>query len=889
MPFRLILCFVLAVAASATQALAYEEACVCRYCQQARALAERGAPGPDVPEDADTGSKFAPDRVVDVKRIAIDVTPDFKQRTIEGTTTITFDPIGAKVREVVLDAVDLRIESVEATQEIEEYVSTDKKLTILFKQPLKNGEDASVTVKYTAEPKQGLYFRTPELGYPEGDTHIWTQGETHEAPHWFPCFDYPNERSITEVTCRVPEGMTVVSNGKKVGEKVDAKTGLKAVHWVQEKPHVSYLVCLVAGNFHKLEDKHNDTPLGFYTQPSLAEHAPNAFADTRKIMAFYEEEIGVPFPWVKYDQATILDFTSGGMENTSLTTLTDRTVNPKSITEVRPSYGLDAHEMAHQWFGDLVTCKDWSHLWLNEGFATFYTHLYAGHQYGRDEMLYGLYRDATGRVLSETKDTRPIVYRDYKDAWEQFDFRAYPKGSWVLYMLRCQLGEDVYRQAITSYLKRHQLSSVVTAELIEELENTSGKSLDRFFDQWVFHGGTPSLKVTYKWLPEDKLAHVNVKQTQEVSDKVRLFHLPSKLRFYVDGEPTDHQVEITGKEQDFYVPLTGKPELVRFDPAYTLLATVDFKLPQEMLEKQLENKDDMIGRLLAAEALSKEDNHKSVAALRKALNEDPFYGVRKAASEALRKLHTDEAYTALAESLDQPDPRVRLAVVEDLGKWYRPETLRRLRSVVENEENPMIVAAAVRAAGKFGGEGAQRLVARAIDEESFRNIVASAAIEAAGDLANPRLAEAALKKLETSRHGFSDRDYGAALKTTAGLYRDKKEKAPARKLIESALTDPSTAVRGAAIEALGELRDPQAIPALNTLTGVEHPRYAGAAKKAIEKIEQETPLTPQEVSELRKLVRELQEQSDKLKESVDSLKEKKEAKGEEGEDEESED
>lgn len=175
--------------------------------------------------------------------------------------------------------------------------------------------------------------------------------------------------------------MVVISNGRKLSDE-SADGGMKRVHWLQDKPHASYLVCLVAGKFHKLEDKYRDISLGFYAQPSLAEHAANSFADTKAIMAFYEGEIGVPYPWDKYDQATIRDFTSGGMENTTITTLFHGTLFSKETENIRSSRNLDAHEMAHQWFGDYVTCEDWSHLWLNEGFATYYTHLYNEHKLG---------------------------------------------------------------------------------------------------------------------------------------------------------------------------------------------------------------------------------------------------------------------------------------------------------------------------------------------------------------------------------------------------------------------------------------------------------------------------------------------------------------------------
>ena len=448
------------------------------------------------------------------------------------------------------------------------------------------------------------------MGYPETDTHVWTQGETHEARYWFPCFDYPNERSSTEIICHVPLDMTVLSNGRKMSESFDPTTGLKAVRWLQEKPHVNYLICLVAGYFEKLEKQHRDVPLGFYVQPSLAKYAENSFEDTQQIMEYFESEIGIPFPWEKYDQVTIRDFVAGGMENTTLTTLTHRTLFSKATENIHTTRRLDAHEMAHQWFGDLVTCKDWSHLWLNEGFATYYTHLYEGHKFGRDAMLYGLYRDAEDRVLTQTKNPKPIVYNQYKQSNEQFDYRAYPKGSWVLHMARCQLGPDLYRACIRDYLSQHALSSVVTEDLRKIIEQNSGRTFDQFFDQWVYHARHPDLKISYQWMAKEKLAKVTIEQTHPTNDNVLLFRMPTKLRFISGTDVVDHPVLIEDKKHDFYVPLKKKPDSVRFDPEYTLLATVHFKKSDDLLVAQTNLKYDVIGRVLAAKALGDRKTHR---------------------------------------------------------------------------------------------------------------------------------------------------------------------------------------------------------------------------------------------------------------------------------------
>ena len=204
-----------------------------------------------------------------------------------------------------------------SSEAILDYQVTDEKIIVTFAQPVPADKEAWVKIEHRAEPTEGMYFRTPEMGYKAGDTHLFTQGESVEARHWYPCLDSPNEKFTSEITCRVPAGMTVLSNGRLVSEEKDPTTGLVAVRWLQDKPHANYLLSLVAGYFKKVEDRHRDVPLAFYTPPSEIDEATNSFCDTKDIMAFYEDEIGLPYPWAKYYQVAVNDFVAGGMENTS--------------------------------------------------------------------------------------------------------------------------------------------------------------------------------------------------------------------------------------------------------------------------------------------------------------------------------------------------------------------------------------------------------------------------------------------------------------------------------------------------------------------------------------------------------------------------------------------
>ncbi|MEO2004162.1 MAG: hypothetical protein ABGY41_08690 [Candidatus Poribacteria bacterium] len=288
----------------------------------------RGAEGQE-------GRKYAPDRLIDVQLVRIEVTPDFDRRSITAVTSIEFRPIAEPVREIALDAVGLAVSSITSDREIEGYSVREKQISITFVKAIPPGEDATVTVAYTAEPKKGLYFRTADMGYREEDTQLWTQGETYEARHWFPSFDYPNERFQSEVICHVPGDMTVVSNGLKVGEFVDEATGLKTSHWHQQKPHVNYLIALVVGRFAKLESTYRDIPLGFYVPETQRDFAANSFRDTAEIMGFFEKDIGVPYPWVKYDQVAVLGRLLARIHDTgeSLRLEHRRTLGPETVVD----------------------------------------------------------------------------------------------------------------------------------------------------------------------------------------------------------------------------------------------------------------------------------------------------------------------------------------------------------------------------------------------------------------------------------------------------------------------------------------------------------------------------------------------------------------------------
>lgn len=820
------------------------------------------------------GRKYTRDRRVDILHVKLDVTPDFAKRTVAGTMTMRFKPIALPLAELELDAVDLNIAEVKAEgAKVTEHEVTNEKLIVTFANPVAADAEVTLSVRYSAQPEHGLYFRTPEMGYKQGDTQVWSQGEAELHRFWFPSYDYPNERFTSEVICHAPKGMQVVSNGTLQSEKPEAD-GLVSFHWLQNKPHVNYLIALAAGYFHKLEDKAGKLPLAMLVPPSHKEQAANAFADTRKIIEFYQKEIGVPFAWDKYWQVYCLDFIAGGMENTSCTFEAAGMLFNSDTEDLRTLHRLDAHETAHQWFGDLVTCRDWAHLWLNEGFASYYTILYEEQKLGKDAMNYSLWLEAD--EVFRSNDTRPIVWRDYGDPMQQFDSRAYPKGAWVLHMLRSQLGTDLYRKCIKTYLDRHRSGIVSTDDLQDVIEEVSGLSFDQFFDQWLHHGGVPEFKVDYAWDSGAKMAKLTVRQTQKLSDQVRLFRVPLPVSFRVAGqkEPLRFTMDVSKEVEDFHVSLPAQPELVRIDPEFTVLAKVSFTPPGPMLDQQLQS--DMIGRLLAVRSL----DHKHIAKLGKILREDKFHAVRSEAAKALAKIGEPESRAELiASSANQKDAHTRHTVVQALASLNTAESQETLWKLAQTEKNPAILASIIETWSARPGEPAvSEALKKHLAASSYQNMIELAAIKALRAQDDESAAPLVLARLQQTQE-LRGRDVSMAFDALAFLARrpTNVNRDAVRDFLGEKLSDPRHDWRMAAAKALGTLRDPKALGLLDLMLAISGGDRIDPVREAAAKSAQDIRAGLESPADLKKLwdrVQQLQKKSEDQAKEIEALKKK---------------
>ncbi|MBI4013416.1 MAG: HEAT repeat domain-containing protein [Candidatus Rokubacteria bacterium] len=771
-----------------------------------------------------TEPRYAPDRAFDTTHIRLAIDLDLRTRSARAACTTTLTAFHDSARELGFDAVGFRdVRVYGATGRRLRHRYDGRKLTVSLPRPLAAGEAAAVRVEYrVVRPKLGLYFVAPDRAYPTRPRQVWSQCQDEYARYWFPCHDAPHERTTTEMLATVPEGFVAVSNGRLVARR---RAGRRRVtwHWRLDTPHSPYLVTLAVGRFRELRDAWRGIPITYYCEHGREDDTRRAFGKTPKAMAFFSRVTGLRYPYAKYAQVAAAEFIYGGMENTTATTQTDTVLHDaRAHLEVEPmATGLMAHELAHQWFGDLLTCRDWSHAWLNESFATYFDALFVEHDRGRDAFAHEMWQNARA-YLEEDKERyrRPIVTNVFRTPSDLFDRHLYEKGACVLHMLRYVLGEADFGRAIRRYVRIHRRSaSVETADLVVAIEEATGRNLRRFFDQWVFKAGHPEYRIAYWWEPRARRAHLVVRQTQKTGDDVPLFAMPLEVELVWGRRAADRRrvrESVEAKEHRFTYRLPREPELVRIDPEHWLLGTFQVTLPLACWAAQLRGDPHPIGRIAAAQALGRLGSAEATALLAAALRRERVWFVQGEIAAALGQIRSPAALTALVRAARVGDPRVRRPVVRALGEFRSPWLLPVLARLAREDPSSFVAAEALRALGRARDRSVTPVITRALREvDSWNDTVRVGAVEGLGDLGEPGVLATLRAR---TRYGFPHPSRVAAIRTLGRLGRG--DAATLRTLL-ARTGDPYLRVRLAAIVALGHLGDDRALPRLRRLGAAE--------------------------------------------------------------------
>src|SRR5437899_1340522 len=501
---------------------------------------------------------------------------DVEQKQVLGDVTHSLSILRDGTAKIAFDSVGLTIQSVTVNKSPAKFETPWGKLDIPLPAPAKAGDKFEVAIHYEGKPAKGLYFILPDKDYPDRPKQIWTQGESEDTRYYLPTYDYPNDRLTTETILTVPASWITVSNGKLINV-TDAGKGLKTWYWKESVLSSTYLITVVAGEFHEVKDTWHAIPVTYYAPKGRGDRLPVNYGRTPQMLELFTKKFGVEYPWEKYAQAMVDDFVAGGMENSSATTNTSSSlVHAKLAGEYAMGEDdLISHELGHQWFGDLVTCKDWGSIWLNEGFATFSETVWQEAHFGKDRADYERWKSAREWFGQASLFKKPMVRRDFAEDSDEFDGNAYGKGGWVLYMLRRELGEEAFYAGIKHYLQSNRGQNVVTADFAKAIEEATHRNIDEFLGQWVYGAGAPRFNVKYSYDEAKHQVALAVKQTQKREGAVGLFRVPVGVEITTASGAKLYDIWVTKEEKAYTFPADQKPLMVIFDHGGHLLAEED--------------------------------------------------------------------------------------------------------------------------------------------------------------------------------------------------------------------------------------------------------------------------------------------------------------------------
>jgi len=722
---------------------------------------------------------------------------NLRVKFLRNTSKIVLDIAELKILNVTSSSSNIKISNFE--------LENDKKLSINLAEAAEEGSRAEICITYSTgyynsndtagmeigAPKTGFHFMVKKNTNDRQEAYqAWTQGETTEAKYWFPCIDSPNAKFCFDIEITAPIEYDVISNGKLISKIINDKNQKVTWKYSETNPIPAYLVSVVIGKFSKIETKHNNVPLEYYWPEEI--HNDNAmltFSETPQMIKFFEDYFETKYPFEKYTQVAVDNFEFGGMENLSCTTFTRRVLHDKKTAlDYKNDILLIVHELAHQWFGDLVTCEGWSHIWLNEGFATYCESLYLENSRGIEEFHYSLI-ESTDVYFEEANEyyVRPIVTNLYKHPDELFDAHAYEKAGFVLHMLRNFLGEVNFKKSLKQFLNQYQNSSVNSIDLQETMEEVSGIQIQTFFDQWIYRKGHPEIEIEYTLqqsfdqMKSDKQVNklkIKVIQTQnpQLGDQAFIPPYRFELEFKIviqdvlgRRKEINHLMNITQLSSESLVEIDDNSSIayVSIDPLFKILKTAkSIKVIDESKEFQLKNLllnqltygDTVIERIQAIRSLRDIYDHDIIESLRDIiLRKDLFYGVSKEAVNTIGSYKdknnyskSDNAYQALIRLAFEKgnfislNNHVKRAILKNIGIFERTDSINILESILNDPtmDSDFMKSAAATALGKSCKRASSQEKKRIIlflkeiinSSDSFQSVVATGALDGLSEL-----------------------------------------------------------------------------------------------------------------------------------------------------------
>lgn len=738
---------------------------------------------------------------------------DIPSGTVYGSETVL---VRAKQRLTTLPfhSKDITYTSVRVNGERAEYVvdGAHEFVDVQLRDAVNTGTPLRVDFTYWTRPSRGIYFVRPDRAYPGITPEIWSQGEPTDNRRWFPTWDEPNEKTPSEVVLTVPRGWTAISNGLL---KAHARHGATEVwDWDSPRPKSTYLIAFAAGPLVRYHSHLGALTVDSFVQPRYAHLNAICFGRTKDMIAYYQRVTGVPFPFEKYDHITAERYAFGGMEDASATIVTDLALHP-AVEDVESSCDLVvSHELAQHWYGDDATMADWSNVWLNEGFATYYDELWTGERFGRADFEYARYVAQQAYFRETRQYLRPIVDYTYADPLALFDASSHQRPAQALHMLRWMYGDARFFRAVHDYLKAYSYKNADTPEFFAAISKSLGTDLTWFEREWFYRSSYPHYVVDDHYDAAQDMLTLHIVQRNPDG---RPFRMPVGIEVYFGNRVVRVKPLIERNDQTVTISnVTSVPDMVLFDPNNEVLRELTFpKSPAELAfqlayAQHVGDREWALAQLGANAAASGDARAQSSAAVDAAVSSDSFWGVRADAVAAAAKFGDA---SAVARALHDRDVRVRIAAANAAASLSNgTSTVVRDLERMENDPDPNVVSAALAALGALRPPGIFDTLVTQLHRPSFHQAIAAGAL--AGLAADCDASAFALIKARTY-YGTPEQERNAAVVALASCARTLKRPSLARlTLSRLASRDPLIATRLAAAHALAVLGDAQAIPAL---------------------------------------------------------------------------
>lgn len=610
---------------------------------------------PALPLAARPDYRPTPEKKFALLHTRLEVSFDYSKRRMPGKAWLTLQPHFYASSQLELDAKGMLIHKV-ALQKGNQLVplrydyADSMVLQIALDRVYQRNEKLTVYIDYTARPDElkvkgsaaitdakGLYFINPDGKDSSKPVQIWTQGETEATSVWCPTIDKNNQKTTQEISMTVPDKYVTLSNGILTKQTKNAN-GTRTDVWRMDLPHSPYLFFMGVGDYAIIKDKYKQLPVEYYVDKQYAGVARQIFGDTPAMIEYFEKLLGVEFPWIKYAQIVGEDYVSGAMENTTATLHGSAAYqNARQLKDENRWEIVVAHELFHQWFGDLVTTESWSNLTVNESFADYSETLWLEYKYGKDRALQYHHEAMQGYLSNPANASRHLVRFQYADKEDMFDAVSYQKGGRILHMMRQFLGDSAFFKGMQLYLQQNRFKNAEAHQLRLAMEEVSGRDLNWFFDQWYYGAGHPKVQLRYQYIDSLQKLWISIRQTQSK----QLFYHPVQIDVHHGGGQTTRHTHWMGTRaaDTIWLAMNTAPQWVNIDPDRGMLWEKDQQQTTSQWLYQSQVADDVIEKLEVLDWLGK--NWVDSAAQQQVLQrylQDSYAGTRKAAYQLLRKL-----------------------------------------------------------------------------------------------------------------------------------------------------------------------------------------------------------------------------------------------------------